>query len=107
MTEFTGIDMEMSWVNTHDDVMSFQERWLQYCYQRVKDEHGEEITKFFGVDLQVPTVPFPRITMEEALQILKKGNYRCLLKRRAISTRAESAHWRITLSKPSITISSS
>ena len=33
MTEFTGLDMEMSWIETHEDVMAFTERWLQYAYQ--------------------------------------------------------------------------
>ena len=43
MTEFTGIDMEMSWIERHEDVMAFTERWLQYTYQRVKEKQGEEI----------------------------------------------------------------
>jgi aspartyl/asparaginyl-tRNA synthetase len=30
MTEFTGVDMEMSWINDHHDVMDFMEGWLQY-----------------------------------------------------------------------------
>lgn len=75
MTEFTGIDMEMSWIDSHEDVMAFTERWLQSTFQKVKDAYGEEIQKVFHVDLQVPTVPFPRITMEEAIQILKQENY--------------------------------
>jgi aspartyl/asparaginyl-tRNA synthetase len=29
MTEFTGIDMEMSWIDSHEDVMSSMERWLR------------------------------------------------------------------------------
>ncbi len=75
MTEFTGIDMEMSWIDSHDDVMSFQERWLQYIYKRVKETHGEAIQEYFGVDLVVPEVPFPRLTMAEAYAILKDQNY--------------------------------
>ena len=75
MTEFTSVDMEMSWIESHEDVMAFQERWLQYVYQRVKEEYGEEIQKQFGFELQVPTVPFPRIPMAEAQRILKERNY--------------------------------
>jgi len=58
MTEFTGIDMEMSWIQTHEDVMAFTEGWLQHSYQRVKEKHGDEIKALFGVDLQVPQIPF-------------------------------------------------
>ena len=43
MTEFTGLDMEMSWIETHEDVMAFTERWLQYAYKRVKEQMGDEI----------------------------------------------------------------
>jgi nondiscriminating aspartyl-tRNA synthetase len=75
MTEFTGVDMEMSWIDTHHDVMDFMEGWLQYIYQQVKDKHGEAILKAFGRDLPVPTRPFPRIPMAEAVQILKSKGY--------------------------------
>jgi len=75
MTEFTGIDMEMSWVDSHEDVMAFTERWLQYVYQQVQEKHGEEIQQRLGVQLVVPGVPFPRITMEEAYAVLKQIGY--------------------------------
>ena len=75
MTEFTGVDMEFSWIDSHEDVMSFEERWLAYVYQRVKDTHGEEIKERLGVDLVVPTVPFPRITMAKAQEILRGVGY--------------------------------
>jgi aspartyl/asparaginyl-tRNA synthetase len=75
MTEFTGVDMEMSWIESHEDVMAFQERWLQYTYARVKQAHGDEIKALLGFDLVVPEVPFPRITMARAVQILKEVGY--------------------------------
>ncbi|MBN2046555.1 MAG: aspartate--tRNA(Asn) ligase [Anaerolineaceae bacterium] len=75
MTEFTGLDLEMSWINDHHDVMDFIERWIQYTYQRVKDVHGEEIERVLGHELVVPTVPFPRIPMLEAIEIVKEMGY--------------------------------
>jgi len=75
MTEFTGVDVEISWISSHEDVMEFQERWLQYVYQRVKDVYGDEIKQVFGVDLVVPEVPFPRIPMADAVKILKERGY--------------------------------
>ena len=71
MTEFTGVDMEMSWIDSHEDVMASEENWLNYIYTRVKEAHGEAIKEQFGVDLVVPTLPFPRIPMREAVEILK------------------------------------
>ncbi len=75
MTEFTGIDMEISYIESHEDVMRFLENMLQYVYRRVKETHDEEIQQQFGVDLRVPIVPFPRITMAQALEILKEVGY--------------------------------
>ena len=75
MTEFTGVDVEISWIKSHEDVMEFEERWLQYIYQRVKDTYGAEIKETFGVDLVVPEVPFPRIPMAEVIGILKDRGY--------------------------------
>jgi nondiscriminating aspartyl-tRNA synthetase len=71
-TEFVGIDMEMSWIHSHEDIMVFQEQWLKYAIETVKKELGQEILDVLGLDLQVPTVPFPRITMREAHEMLKK-----------------------------------
>jgi nondiscriminating aspartyl-tRNA synthetase len=76
MTEFTSVDMEMSWIDSHEDVMAFMERWLQYTYRRVKETHDDEIKTVFNVDLAVPEIPFPRIPMKEAIEILKAEGYR-------------------------------
>jgi aspartyl-tRNA synthetase len=75
MTEFTGIDMEMSWIDSHEDVMAFMERWLAYSYGRVEAVHGEAVQRTFGVEITVPEVPFPRICMQDAVDILKKLGY--------------------------------
>lgn len=75
MTEFTGVDMEISWVDSHEDVMAMMERWLAYTYQNVLDKHGEKIEKAFDVKLTVPNLPFPRISMADAHLLLKKLDY--------------------------------
>ena len=75
MTEFTGVDMEISWIESHEDVMAFMEGWLQYVYQRVADAHGQAIKEVLGYELVVPTLPFPRISMAEAIKILKARGY--------------------------------
>ncbi len=75
MTEFTGVDMEMAWVESHEDVMAFQERWLQHTLQCVKDAHGDEIKARLGHEVRVPAVPFPRLAMKEAVAILKEQGY--------------------------------
>ncbi len=76
MTEFTGVDMEMSWIGSHEDVMSTMERWLAYTQQKVIEKHGPEIEALLDVTLEVPAVPFPRITMAEAHELLKEIGYK-------------------------------
>ena len=75
MTEFTGIDMEISYIESHDDVMKSLESQLNYVYTRVKELHGAAIQELFGVELQPPSLPFPRISMAQALAILKEVGY--------------------------------
>jgi nondiscriminating aspartyl-tRNA synthetase len=75
MTEFTSVDMEMAHIESHEDVMAYQERWLAYVIERVKAQYGAEIQTLFGVELEVPTLPFPRIPMARALEILKEAGY--------------------------------
>jgi aspartyl-tRNA synthetase len=75
MTEFTGVDAELSWIDSHEDVMASEENMLHDVYQAVKEKHGDEIKELFGVEITVPTVPFPRIPMREAIEILKGRGY--------------------------------
>ncbi len=74
-TEFTSVDMEISWIESHHDVMAFEESWLCYVLQTVKEKHGVEIADTFGVEVVIPTLPFPKVTMEEAQQILGRQRY--------------------------------
>jgi aspartyl-tRNA synthetase len=69
-TEFTSIDMEIAWITSHEDVMQFEEKWLQYVLASVKSTHGDQIKRIFGAEVHVPAVPFPRISMAEARETL-------------------------------------
>jgi aspartyl/asparaginyl-tRNA synthetase len=74
-TEFTSVDTEISWIDSHEDVMSFEERWLAHTLAAVKDVHGEQIAETFDTELVVPDVPFPRITLEDAKQLLRDAGH--------------------------------
>lgn len=63
MTEFTGWDFEMSYIDSHFDVMEMEERLLISAFLAVKNK--------FNLDIEVPTSPFPKVTMEEAKDKLK------------------------------------
>ena len=70
-TEFTSLDVEMSFVKSVEDVMKFEEKWIVYVFSKMKKKWGERIKKEFGSEVVVPKTPFPRITMKEAHEILK------------------------------------
>jgi len=74
-TEFTSIDAELSWIDSHEDIMSFEERWIVYVISQIKKKFGDEIKSLFGVEIVVPSLPFPRIKMCEALNIVSNTGY--------------------------------
>jgi aspartyl-tRNA synthetase len=74
-TEFTSVDVEIAWIESHEDVMAFEERWLAHVLAAVKEAHGQSIEETFATELVVPTVPFPRVTLEDAKQMLRDAGH--------------------------------
>ncbi|WP_238560274.1 aspartate--tRNA(Asn) ligase [Leucobacter sp. UCD-THU] len=74
-TEFTSVDTELSWIDSHEDVMELHEELVVAGLSAVKEKHGEEIQKLFGIELEVPSRPFPRIPLAEAKEIVKAEGY--------------------------------
>ena len=74
-TEFVSVDAEISWIDSHEDVMKMQEELLVAALTAVKNKHGEEIKTHFDVDVVVPTLPFPRIPLAEAKRIVAERGY--------------------------------
>jgi nondiscriminating aspartyl-tRNA synthetase len=74
-TEFTSVDMEMSWIESHHDIMKFEEAWLCHVLKTVNDKHGKEIAETFGVEVVIPSQPFPKVTMDAAQKILRDKGY--------------------------------
>jgi len=65
VTEFTGWDFEVSYINSHEDVMAMEEDLIISGFEKVKED--------LGIDLEIPTKPFPRITLLEVKKKLKKA----------------------------------
>jgi aspartyl-tRNA synthetase len=68
-TEFTGVDVELAWIDSVEDVMSFEERMLAHVLSAVAAAHGAAIEEQFKTEVTVPRVPFPRLTHAEALSL--------------------------------------
>ena len=64
-TEFSGFDLEFSYIDSYDDVMKIEEEILTYALAKVKEAHGEELKALYGQELTVPTLPFPRMKLKD------------------------------------------
>lgn len=73
-TEFTGYDVEISFIDSHNDVMAEEEKIVAAMLKAVKENHGGGVRKTFGCEIVVPETPFPKVTLAEAKKILKKLN---------------------------------
>ena len=64
-TEFTGFDLEFSYIDSYDDVMKMEEELLAYTLAKVSEAHGEKIKELFGLEVIVPSLPFPRMKLKD------------------------------------------
>lgn len=64
-TEFTGFDLEFSYVYSVEEVMHMEEELLTYAFGKVAEACGEDIRRLFGKEVIVPTMPFPRIKLKD------------------------------------------
>lgn len=71
-TEFTGFDLEFSYVTGVEDVMRMEEELLTHMLTRVKETLGEELEALFGTTVTVPTLPFPRMKLCDVYRELEE-----------------------------------
>ena len=71
-TEFTGFDLEFSYIDSCEDVMKMEEELVAYAIEKVKAAHGDAIKELYGMDLEVPTLPFPRMKLEDVYRELEE-----------------------------------
>ncbi len=71
-TEFTSFDLEMSYIDSYKDVAKVEEEMLVYALKEVKEKHGDKIKELWGVDVVVPTMPFPTIKLPDLCKELEK-----------------------------------
>ena len=75
-TEFTSFDVEFSYINSYEDVMDLEEDLIISGLTSVKEKYGNLIKEMYGVDVVVPTKPFPRIKLQDLYKKLQeKYNY--------------------------------
>ena len=72
LNEATSIDIEMSFAD-EEDAMKMLENVVASAYAYVAEHCGDALETLGITDFKVPTVPFPRITYKEAIEISTAG----------------------------------
>ncbi len=71
-TEFTGVDLEFSYIDSYRDVMALEAELLAFALSRVAEKHGAQIPRLFGEEVIVPKLPFPEIRLRDLYRELEK-----------------------------------
>jgi aspartyl-tRNA synthetase len=74
-TEFTSVDVEIAWIDSHEDVMAFEEGWLAHVFAAVAERHGAQIAQTYDSEVRVPALPFPRISLQDAKALLRSEGH--------------------------------
>ena len=72
-TEFTGFDLEFSYIDSVEDVMDLEARLLTYMLADVSEKYGDQIKELFGKEVIVPKLPFPVIDLSELYDKLEQA----------------------------------
>ncbi len=71
-TEFTSFDVEFSYINSFQDVMNLEAEMVAYGLLKTKEKFGDKVKEVFGVEIVVPTLPFPQMKLRDVYDELKE-----------------------------------
>ncbi len=71
-TEFSGFDIEMSYIDSFRDVMQIEAELLTAALTAVKERYGEQIKALYGLEVVVPTLPFPEMKLQDVYKELEE-----------------------------------
>ncbi len=71
LTEYESVDIEMSFIDDHEDVMRIVEEAVKNAIERVRVRYGGLIKEFFECEVETPKY-VPRITLKEAVKMLRE-----------------------------------
>ena len=72
-TEFTSVDIEMSWIKSYHEVMDAEEAKLKQVMLKLHKGINEEYKTIFKNEIEVPNYDFPRIPFYEAKKIIQEN----------------------------------
>jgi nondiscriminating aspartyl-tRNA synthetase len=72
VTEFTQLDLEMSFIDSEDDIFKLEENLLKYVLDYVRKNCKKELS-LLEKEIPILKIPVPRVTHEEAIKLLQKA----------------------------------
>ncbi|MEN3358162.1 MAG: hypothetical protein V7637_2144 [Mycobacteriales bacterium] len=67
--ESTRLDLEVSWIDSADELMSLLEDLLRRALFAVQEMHGMDIEGCFGIPVELPEGTIPRLPLARALEL--------------------------------------
>ena len=75
-TEFSGFDIEVSYIESFYDIMALEEELIVEGLKNVKEKYGDDIKRLYNIDVVIPKVPFPIIDLKDLYKELEsRYNY--------------------------------
>lgn len=71
-TEFTGFDLEFSYIDSYEEVMNLEEKMIINMLKDVNEKYGQTIKEIYNVDVVVPENDFPRINIKDLYDEIEK-----------------------------------
>jgi nondiscriminating aspartyl-tRNA synthetase len=71
-TEFSGFDLEKSFITSHQDIMQEEEKLIVHALTNIQEKYGAQIKDLYKREVHIPAIPFPQLTMAQAKEILGK-----------------------------------
>ncbi|MBQ2639347.1 MAG: aspartate--tRNA(Asn) ligase [Bacilli bacterium] len=76
-TEFTSFDVEMSYIDSSQDVMDLEAELIAYTFDKISKKYKDKIKEVFNMDIVVPKLPFPRLSLSDIYKELEERyNYK-------------------------------
>lgn len=100
-TEFTSFDVEFSYIENYEDVMHLEAEMVTYALTKLKENWGEKIKEILDIDVVVPTLPFPEMTLAEVYkEIEERYGYKVDdIEKTDLTTEAEKLSYRLAKDK--------
>lgn len=75
INEFQGLDLEMGFIDSFEDLMEFEARMFQYMFRILNEQYAPELELYLGVGGRLPELTvFPKVRFTEAKQLFAEAH---------------------------------